>query len=202
MYFIYIVVFIFILMVFVFWGGFIYYYFFEKFDKYIFLGIISVLSCLIVNLLVKVLLFKILKEVFNIYGNIILKVLIGYLIIFIFFLSIIEEIIKILFFFFLKFYNVDLKILLRIVYILGFGFGIGEIWYIVYGILKNFFMVGYLFFLFGGFVIERFFCVIIYVGFIVVVLIGLKKDIKSFFFLNLVFVILLYIVVNISVFMY
>lgn len=202
MYFIYIAVFIFILMVFVFWGGFIYYYFFEKFDKYIFLGIISVLSCLIVNLLVKVLLFKILKEVFNIYGNIILKVLIGYLIIFIFFLSIIEEIIKILFFFFLKFYNVDLKILLRIVYILGFGFGIGEIWYIVYGILKNFFMVGYLFFLFGGFVIERFFCVIIYVGFIVVVLIGLKKDIKSFFFLNLVFVILLYIVVNISVFMY
>lgn len=96
MYSIYIAAFISTLMAFVFWGGFIYYYFFEKLDKYIFLGIISALSCPIVNLLVKAPLLKILKEVFNIHGNTTLKAPIGYLIIFIFLPSITEETIKIL----------------------------------------------------------------------------------------------------------
>ncbi|ADQ40265.1 hypothetical protein Calkr_0739 [Caldicellulosiruptor acetigenus I77R1B] len=202
MYSIYIAAFISTLMAFVFWGGFIYYYFFEKLDKYIFLGIISALSCPIVNLLVKAPLLKILKEVFNIHGNTTLKAPIGYLIIFIFLPSITEETIKILPSFFLKLYNVDSKTLLRIAYILGFGFGIGEIWYIAYGISKNPSMAGYPFFLFGGFATERFLCVIIHAGLTVVALTGLKKDIKSFSFLNLVFAILLHTAVNISAFTY
>lgn len=190
------------IMSFIFWGGLIYYYFLEKIDKYILLLPITVIFCPLINLFIKTPLVKILKEIFHVQGPTTLNSPILYLAIFLLIPGVTEEIIKAIPAFFMKPFSMDSNTLFRIAYILGFGFGIGEIWYIAYGVTKDTSLAGYPFYYFMGFMSERFLAVMLHIGLTVIALTGLGKRINKPTISSIILAILLHTLIDIGAFAY
>ncbi|ACR80645.1 PrsW family glutamic-type intramembrane protease [Kosmotoga olearia] len=186
------------------WGG-LYYYFLElnlKLDRYLFLLPLGAMSCPIVNLFVKMPLLKVLKDLFNIQGAIDLGTPLSFLLIFLFIPPVTEEIVKIVPALFMKIREMDNKTLFRVAYMLGFGFGLGEIWYIAYNVAKDPGMQSTPFYYFGGFMGERFIVSFIHAGLTVVALTGFGKSIKRPGVMGLMIAILLHAAGNVSAIIY
>ena len=186
------------------WGG-LYYYFLGlnlRHDRYLLLLPIAATLCPIVNLFVKAPLLKVLKDFFNIQGAIDSGAPLSFLLIFLFIPPVTEEIVKIAPALFMKIRKMDNKKIFRIAYMLGFGFGLGEIWYVAYNVAKDPAMQGIPFYHFVGFMGERFIVSLIHAGLTVVALTGFGKGIKRPGVMGLMIAILLHAAGNVSALVY